>query len=184
MDVKNVFLNGDLSEEVYMQPPPGLSHPTNKACRLHRTLYGLKQAPRAWFAKFSAIVSSFGYSIGSYNSALFIRRTDQRTILLLLYVDDMIITGDDVTSIQELKQFLNQHFEMKDLGPLSYFLVLDISSSSSDGYYLTQAKYISLICFPGPISQTIRLLTHQLSSILVSLLIMASLFMILPYIGI
>jgi hypothetical protein len=143
MDVKNAFLNGDLSEEVYMQPPPGLSHPTNKACRLHRTLYGLKQAPRAWFAKFSVIVSSFGYSIGSYNSALFIRCTDQRTILLLLYVDDMIITDDDITGIQELKQFLNQHFEMKDLGPLSYFLVLEISFSSSDGYYLTQAKYIS-----------------------------------------
>jgi hypothetical protein len=54
----------------------------------------------------------------------------------------MIITGDDITGIQELKQFLSQHFEMKDLGPLSYFLGLKISSSS-DSYYLTQAKYIS-----------------------------------------
>ena len=103
MDVKNAFLNGDLSEEVYMQPPPGLSHPTNKVCRLCRALYGLKQAPRAWFAKFSTTVSSLGYSISSYDSALFIRRTDRGTILLLLYVDDMIITGDDITSIQELK---------------------------------------------------------------------------------
>jgi transposase InsO family protein len=142
MDVKNAFLNGDLSEEVYMQPPPGLSHPTNKVCRLRRALYGLKQAPRAWFAKFSATVSRLGYSISSYDSALFIRRTDRGTILLLLYVDDMIITGDDIIGIQELKQFLSQHFEMKDLGPLSYFLGLEISSSS-DGYYLTQAKYIS-----------------------------------------
>jgi transposase InsO family protein len=142
MDVKNAFLNGDLNEEVYMQPPPGSSHPTNKVCRLHRALYGLKQAPRAWFAKFSATVSHIGYSISSYDSALFIRRTDRGTILLLLYVDDMIITGDDITGIQELKQFLSQHFEMKDLGPLSYFLGLEISSSS-DGYYLTHAKYIS-----------------------------------------
>jgi hypothetical protein len=142
MDVKNAFLNGDLSEEVYMQPPPGLSHPTNKVCRLRQALYGLKQAPRAWFAKFSATISRLGYSISSYDSALFIRRTDWGTILLLLYVDDMIITGDDIIGIQELKQFLSQHFEMKDLGPLSYFLGLEISSSS-DGYYLTQAKYIS-----------------------------------------
>jgi hypothetical protein len=94
----------------------------------------------------------------------------------------MIITGDDIIGIQELKQFLSQHFEMKDLGPLSYFLGLEISSSS-DGYYLTQAKY-TLICFPGPISRIVRLSTHQLSLILISLLMMASLFVILPYIGI
>jgi hypothetical protein len=142
MDVKNAFLNGDLSEEVYMQPPPGLSSPPNKVCRLRRALYGLKQAPRAWFAKFSATVSRLGYSIRSYDSALFIRRTDRGIILLLLYVDDMIITDDDSIGILELKQFLSQHFEMKDLGNLSYLLGLEISFSSN-GFYLTQAKYIS-----------------------------------------
>jgi hypothetical protein len=122
MDVKNAFLNGDLSEDVYMQPPSGLSSPPNKVCRLRRVLYGLKQAPRAWFAKFSATVSRLGYSIRSYDSALFLHRTDRGIILLLLYVDDMIITGDDSIGILELKQFLSQHFEMKDLGNLSYFL--------------------------------------------------------------
>jgi hypothetical protein len=110
MDVKNAFLNGDLNEEVYMQPPPRLSHPTNKVCRLRQALYGLKQAPRAGFAKFIATVSRLGYSISSYDSALFIRRTDEGIILLLLYVDDMIITRDDIIGIQELKQFLSQHF--------------------------------------------------------------------------
>jgi len=142
MDVKNAFLNDDLSEEVYMQPPPSLSSPPNKVCRFCRALYGIKQAPCAWFAKFSVTVSSLGYSISSYDFALFIRRTDRCIILLLLYIDDMIITGDDSIDILELKQFLSQHFEMKDLGTLSYFLGLEIYSSS-DGYYLTQAKYIS-----------------------------------------
>jgi hypothetical protein len=136
MDVKNAFLNGDLSEEVYMQPRPGLFSPPNKVCRLRRALYGLKQAQRAWFAKFSASVSHLGYSISSYDSVLFIRRTDRGIILLLLYVDDMIITSDDSIGILELKQFLSQHFEMKDLGNLSYFLGLEISSSP-DGFYLT-----------------------------------------------
>jgi hypothetical protein len=103
MDVKNAFLSGDLSEEVYMQLPLGLSHPTSKVCCLRQALYGLKHAPRAWFAKFSATISLLGYSINSYNSALFIHRTDCGIILLLLYVDDMIITGDDITGIQELK---------------------------------------------------------------------------------
>ena len=108
MDVKNAFLNGNLSEKVYMQPPLGLSVESNKVCHLRRALYGLKQAPRAWFAKFSFIISHLGYMASHYDSALFLRRTDKGTILLLLYVDDMIIIGDDLNGIQELKDFLSQ----------------------------------------------------------------------------
>ena len=99
MDVKNAFLNGDLSEEVYMQPPPGLSVESNKICHLRRALYGLKQALRAWFVKFSSIIFSLGYTASPYDSALFLHRTDKCTILLLLYVDDMIITSDDLSGI-------------------------------------------------------------------------------------
>uniref|UniRef100_A0A2N9J561 Integrase catalytic domain-containing protein n=1 Tax=Fagus sylvatica TaxID=28930 RepID=A0A2N9J561_FAGSY len=128
MDVKNAFLNGELTEEVYMQLPPGFSQPpgfSHKVCRLRQALYGLKQAPRAWFAKFNSTISQHGFSASSYDSALFFRRSDHGITLLLLYVDDMIITGDDVQGIQDLKRFLGQHFEMKDLGPLSYFLGLE-----------------------------------------------------------
>jgi hypothetical protein len=173
MDVKNAFLNGELTEEVYMQLPPGFSQPPGfspKVCRLRRALYGLKQAPRAWFSKFSSTISQHGFSASSYDSALFFRRSDHGITLLLLYVDDMIITGDDVQGIQDLKRFLGQHFEMKDLGPLSYFLGLEVSSSS-DGYYLTQAKYTSdLISRAGitdskivdtPIEYNNRLNTHD-----------------------
>uniref|UniRef100_A0A2N9GXG4 Integrase catalytic domain-containing protein n=1 Tax=Fagus sylvatica TaxID=28930 RepID=A0A2N9GXG4_FAGSY len=173
MDVKNAFLNGELTEEVYMQLPPGFSQPPGfspKVCRLRRALYGLKQAPRAWFAKFSSTISQHGFSASSYDSALFFRRSDHGITLLLLYVDDMIITGDDVQGIQDLKRFLGQHFEMKDLGPLSYFLGLEVSSSSY-AYYLTQAKYTSdLISRAGitdskivdtPIEYNNRLNTHD-----------------------
>uniref|UniRef100_A0A7N2MIJ2 Retrovirus-related Pol polyprotein from transposon TNT 1-94 n=1 Tax=Quercus lobata TaxID=97700 RepID=A0A7N2MIJ2_QUELO len=142
MDVKNAFLNGDLSEEVYMQPPPGLSVESNKVCHLRRALYGLKQASRAWFAKFSSTIFRLGYTASPYDSVLFLRRTNKGTILLLLYVDDMIITGADLSGIQELKDFLSQQFEMKDLGHLSYFLGLEITHSI-DGLYITQAKYAS-----------------------------------------
>ena len=75
-----------------------------------------------------------------YDSALFLHRTNKGTILLLLYVDDMIITGDDLSGIQELNDFLSQQFEMKDLGHLSYFLGLEITHSI-DELYITQAKY-------------------------------------------
>ena len=140
MDVKNAFLNEDLSEEVYMQHPPGFSVDSNKVCHIRRAFYGLKQAPRAWFAKFSSIISRLGYMASHYDYALFLRRTDKGTILLLLYVDDMIITGNDLSGIQELKDFLSQQFEMKDFGHLSYFLGLEITLST-DGLYITQAKY-------------------------------------------
>ncbi|KAJ9560393.1 hypothetical protein OSB04_005553 [Centaurea solstitialis] len=142
MDVKNAFLNGDLSEEVYMTPPPGVSLPTGHVCRLRKALYGLKQAPRAWFEKFSKTVLSLGFSASNYDSGLFTRTTDSGSILLLLYVDDMIITGDDSKGIASLKQSLSFSFEMKDLGDLHYFLGLEVLSDAS-GIYLCQAKYVS-----------------------------------------
>ena len=110
MDVKNAFFNGDLSEEVYMQPPPSLSVESNKVCYLRRALYSLKQAPRVWFVKFNFTISRVGYMTNYCDSALFFRRTDKGTILLLLYIDDMIITGDDLSGIQELKNFLSQQY--------------------------------------------------------------------------
>ena len=119
-----------------MQPLPGLFVESNKVCCLRRTLYGLKQAPRAWFAKFSSTIFRLGYMASPYDFALFLRHTDKGTILLLLYVDDMIITGDDLSSIQELKDFLSQQFEMKDLGHFSYFLGLEITHSI-DGLYIS-----------------------------------------------
>ena len=142
MDVKNAFLNENLSEEVYMQPPLGLSAELNKVCHIRHALYGLKQAPRAWFAKFNSTISRLGYIASHYDFALFLCCTDKGTILLLLYVNDIIITGDDLNGIQELKDFLNQQFEMKDLEHLSYFLGLEITHST-DGLYITQAKYAS-----------------------------------------
>ena len=142
MDVKNAFLNGNLSEEVYMQPPPDLSVESNKICHLRRAFYSLKQALRAWFSKFNSTISRLGYMASHYDSALFLRRTNKGTILLILYIDDMIITGDDLSGIQELNDFLSQQFEMKDLGHLNYFLGLEITHSI-DGLYITQAKYAS-----------------------------------------
>jgi hypothetical protein len=96
---ENAFLNGNLSEEVSMQPPPRYNHPPHKVCQLRRALYGLKQAPRAWFAKFSSTITQIGFVSSPYDSALFIWPSDAGLILLLLYVDDMIIIGDNTISI-------------------------------------------------------------------------------------
>ncbi|GKV41760.1 hypothetical protein SLEP1_g49252 [Rubroshorea leprosula] len=117
MDVKNAFLNGDLEEEVYMKPPPGFNHPPSKVCRLRRVLYGLKQSPRAWYVKFSTTVSEFGFTSSPHDTTLFIRKTAQGMVLLLLYVDDIIITRDDVIGLEV--------------------------TSSDDVYLLSQVKYAS-----------------------------------------
>ena len=140
MDVKNAFLNGDLHEEVYMTPPPGVPHGPGEVCRLKKALYGLKQAPRAWFEKFTAVITSLGFIPSENDSALFIRCTSGGRILVSLYVDDMIITGDDVGGITVLKSELSRCFEMKDLGPLRYFLGIEVAHSPK-GYLLSQSKY-------------------------------------------
>ncbi|XP_019052676.1 PREDICTED: uncharacterized protein LOC109114467 [Nelumbo nucifera] len=140
MNVKSAFLNGDLSDDIYIQPTPGYDHLPNQVFRLRKALYGLKQVPRARFSKFSSIVCQFGFQSSTHDHALFIRKTSQGCVLLLLYVDDMIITGDDLQGISALKAFLSKQFEMKDLGRLNYFLGIEVSSDQS-GYYLSQAKY-------------------------------------------
>ena len=103
LDVKNAFLNGDLQENVYMAPSPSVSHDFRYVCKLKKALYGLKQAPHAWFEKFSVMISSLGFVSSSHDSALFIKCTNTSHIILSLYVDDMIITGDDINGISVSK---------------------------------------------------------------------------------
>jgi hypothetical protein len=95
LDVKNAFLHGDLNEEVYMHPPPGVMVPDGHVCRLRRALYGLKQAPRAWFERFTSVVKAAGFTPSDHDPALFVHVSERGRTLLLLYVDDMLITGDD-----------------------------------------------------------------------------------------
>ncbi|KAM7530049.1 hypothetical protein LguiB_033459 [Lonicera macranthoides] len=141
MDVKNAFLHGDLKEEIYMLPPPGLfTNPSNEVCRLKRSLYGLKQAPRAWFEKFRTTLLNFQFTQSQYDSSLFLKRTATGIVVLLVYVDDIVITGSDSQSIGELQQHLKSIFHMKDLGLLHYFLGLEVHSCST-GMLLHQHKY-------------------------------------------
>ena len=141
LDVKNAFLNGELREEVYMRPPPGYSVPEGMVCRLRRSLYGLKQAPRAWFQRFASVVLGAGFSASNHDPALFVHTSSRGRTLLLLYVDDMIITGDDPEYIAFVKARLSEQFLMSDLGPLRYFLGIEVSSTP-EGFYLSQEQYI------------------------------------------
>ena len=150
MDVKNAFLHGDLKEDIYMTPPPGLfSTPSGDVCKLKRSLYGLKQAPRAWFDKFRSTLLGFSFVQSQYDSSLFLCKTSKGIVILLVYVDDIVITGTDYALISQLQDHLQRCFHMKDLGSLQYFLGLEVYSSST-GIFLTQHKYIrELIALAG-----------------------------------
>ena len=95
MDVKNAFLNGDLLEEVYMRPPPGFSFPPQMVCKLQKAIYGLKQAPRAWFAKLKMVLTKEGYTQSPNYYSLFLCKSKLGSIFVLVYVDDILITGND-----------------------------------------------------------------------------------------
>jgi hypothetical protein len=111
MDVKNAFLNGDLHEEVYMHHPPGVDTPLGHVCRLHHALYGLKQAPRAWFERFMYVITVAGFSCSEqHDPTLFVHVAPKGRTLLLLYVDDMMITGDNSEHISYVKQHLSKEF--------------------------------------------------------------------------
>ena len=124
LDIKNAFLHGDLQEEVYMEQPPGFvaQGEIGKVCRLRKSLYGLKQSPRAWFGKFSQAIEKFDLQKSKSNHFVFYRNTNSGIILLVVYVDDIVITESDSTGISSLKSFLHGQFHTKDLGMLRYFL--------------------------------------------------------------
>ncbi|KAM2104654.1 hypothetical protein ACFX1R_015231 [Malus domestica] len=142
LDVQNAFLHGDLDEEVFMSPPPGLRRQgENLVCRLHKSLYGLKQASRQWFSKFSQAIQLVGFKQSTVDYSLFTCTTAHSITVVLIYVDDMIITGNNHEAIQRLKQFLHHQFRIKDLGPLKYFLGIEVARSQQ-GISISQRKYI------------------------------------------
>ncbi|KAK2396270.1 putative mitochondrial protein [Trifolium repens] len=140
LDVKNAFLHGDLKEEVYIKLPTGMPSLPNTVCKLKRSLYGLKQAPRVWFEKFKTTLLGFSFLQSSYDSSLFLQRTSKGIVILLVYVDDIVITGSDQEAITTIKQLLHSTFHMKDLGQLTYFLGLDVQFQQK-GIFVTQHKY-------------------------------------------
>ncbi|XP_066377442.1 uncharacterized mitochondrial protein AtMg00810-like [Miscanthus floridulus] len=143
LDVKNAFLHGDLKEEVYMEVPPGYSKPemVGKVCRLKKSLFGLKQSPRAWFDRFRRALCAMGYKQCNGDHTIFYKHFGRKITVLAVYVDDIIITGDDEAEIKCLKGNLSREFEVKDLGQLKYFLGIEIARNPKS-IVLSQRKYV------------------------------------------
>jgi hypothetical protein len=140
LDVKNAFLHGDLTETVYMTQPPGFESKGECVCHLKKSIYGLKQSPPAWFDKFSKAVVSHGMTRSQADHSVFFKKTRTGIVILVVYVDDIVITGSDKEGIQILINHLSSSFLTKDLGKLRYFLGIEVARSKA-GISLSQRKY-------------------------------------------
>ncbi|KAE8707982.1 hypothetical protein F3Y22_tig00110365pilonHSYRG00123 [Hibiscus syriacus] len=148
LDVKTVFLHGDLEEEIYMRQPEGLIEVDKKnlVCRLNKSLYSLKQAPRQWYKKFDSFMSISGFTKYQADHYCYIKKFDNNFIILLLYVDDMLVAGSYMQEIINLKKKLSKQFAMKDLGAAKQIIGMRIKRDTKSGtLMLSQAEYINKV---------------------------------------
>jgi hypothetical protein len=140
MDMKNAFLHGDLFEDIYMEQPQGFMHDSSLVYRLKKSLYGLKQALRAWYAKMDSYLLSQNFVHCKSKLNVYMLRTVDALLLLVMYVDDLMITGCSTSVIAIGKRILHDRFLMTNMGPLHFFLGLEINQDASC-IKLSQVKY-------------------------------------------
>eukprot|EP00250_Pteridium_aquilinum_P019822 c24589_g1_i1 orf=892-4791(+) len=146
LDVQTAFLHGDLPDDIYMEQPPHYISKENPTfvCKLHRSLYGLKQSPRLWFQRFNNFMLSHGYTRLQSDANIYIRHTSSSLLVVALYVDDIPIIGSSESVIAEAKAELAAAFSITDLGPLTYFLGLQVIRDRVAGtLILHQTKYVA-----------------------------------------
>jgi histone deacetylase 1/2 len=142
LDIQNAFLHGVLEEEVFMRQPPGFEDTSHAGylCHLEKALYGLRQAPRAWHARLGSVLATLGFTPSTADTSLFILRCPSITVYLLVYVDNIILVSSSSAAADRLVSKLGSSFALKDLGPLHYFLGVEVHSQGR-GLLLSQRKY-------------------------------------------
>ena len=149
LDVKTTFLHGMLEEEILMQQPEGFLQQGSeeKVCLLKRSLYGLKQSPRQWYFRFDEYMLKLKFQRSRYDSCVYYKILEDKSyIYLLIYVDDMLIACKHRSEMLKLKKLLNQEFDMKELGPATRILGMEISRDRTRGVLaLSQEGYVNKI---------------------------------------
>ena len=143
MDVKSAFLNGPISEEVYVEQPPGFEDPNfpNHVYKLYKALYGLKQAPRAWYECLKNFLLKNGFVMGKADSTLFIQRNGKDIFICQIYVDDIIFGSTNEKFCEEFSRIMTKRFEMSMMGELKFFLGFQIKQLK-EGTFICQTKYV------------------------------------------
>ncbi|GJZ83098.1 retrotransposon protein, putative, ty1-copia subclass [Tanacetum coccineum] len=148
MDVKTAFLNGRLDEDIYMEQPEGYVNPKypNRVCKLQRSIYGLKQASRQWNKRFDEEIKKFGFTQNRDEPCVYRKASGSNVVFLILYVDDILIMGNNIPRLKEVKDYLGKCFSMKDLGEAAYILGIKIYRDRSKRLIgLSQSAYIDKI---------------------------------------
>nr|GEV28658.1 ribonuclease H-like domain, reverse transcriptase, RNA-dependent DNA polymerase [Tanacetum cinerariifolium] len=146
LDVKSAFLHGDLKEEVYVTQPEGFvkRQDNGKVYRLIKALYGLRQAPRAWNIKLDNTLKSLDFKKCALEQAIYTKTSKDSTLLIGVYVDDLIITGTPKKEIDKFKAQMEEKFEMSDLGLLAYYLGIEVTQTDGD-ISIRQSAYANKI---------------------------------------
>jgi hypothetical protein len=128
MDVKVVFLNGNMTEDVYMTQPEGFVDPKHagKICKLQKSIYGLKQASQSWNLRFDEVVKEFDFIKNVEESCVYKKVSGSAVVFLVLYVDDILLIGNNIPMMEVVKSSLRKSFSMKDLGEAAYILGIKI----------------------------------------------------------
>jgi hypothetical protein len=141
MDVKSTFLNGDLQEEIYMeQPPRYVYNDSSLICSLKKSLYGIKKSPGASYAKMEIFLFYTRFSRCHFDPNVYTKKIGIYIIILVIYVDDLIITGSDPKLLNRVKTILKKKFEMTDLSYFHYFLGLQFLQTN-EGIFHFDSKY-------------------------------------------
>lgn len=150
LDVNSAFLNSYVNEEIYVTQPEGFEEFGPKgetlACKMQRSLYGLKQAPRNWNAVINAWMTSYGFSISEADPCVYIYRQEADVLIVLLWVDDLIVAGSHLESVNRFKKAIADRFRMKDLGELTWVLGMEVSRDRAKRTIeVTQKAYVELM---------------------------------------
>jgi hypothetical protein len=148
MDVKIAFLHGDLEEEIYMKRLEGFVVNGKKelVCKLKKSLHGLKQSPRMWYQNFDTYILGLGFVRSRVDHSVYSKQVGNHFIYVVLYVDDMLLVGNNMDVIKEVKSKLSSKFDMKDLGAAKFILGMEIKRDRANRkLWLNQRKYVETI---------------------------------------
>ena len=145
LDIKTAFLNGELEEELYMYQPEGFSKNDNLVCKLNKAIYGLKQAAKSWNNKLNEFLVENDFKRNSYDQCLYAKNIDENIILVLVYVDDILVSGTDEKRIIKFIGSVEACFKVRNMGNVKEFLGIEIERTTDFGFLIHQRQYIDKI---------------------------------------
>ena len=166
LDVVSAFLNGKLDHEIYMKQPEGFDDGSGRVCRLHKAIYGLKQASRCWNAELHSTLIGMGFYQCKCDPCLYVLRNGDQLVILMLYVDDMMLTDNDKALRLSVQARLEQEYELNDMGELRWFLGMEVTRDlSTHTIRLDQSLYASGILAKFKMDQSHPVSTPCLDSV-------------------